>query len=375
MRLRMTCVLLVLAGISGCAGNQPVTAPTTPAVIKHVYNGTASVGDFITITVDTTALTISYNDISNGESGTVSYTVNTNGTYAIADPTGNLVAAYEVPGYALMIEATKTGPGKNTLSLITAVESGPISMSTFINQSYNYMQFRTQFGGMDVGSVAIAPGTGQTSNYWPYGNISGAGGGPFGGSTLDFSTIQEDSSGTFMTLTDPSGTDGTDYIFGTANGFFIVDTPNGSILGLKKAASKSFDPNTAGTYNAMFYHKTNASTGAGNEETGTASIDTATIVISATGGVTMTDSEGDSYTQPGTTLTAVADTPYLYGTAGELQDSCWGMFTFRVTTATMQQDVFMTFVNNAVMFSSFKSTYPWSQSNGKYNYYYGVGLK
>jgi hypothetical protein len=43
----------------------------------------------------------------------VPYTVNSDGTYTLSDPTGNLLAAYEVPNYALLIQAAKTGPNHN----------------------------------------------------------------------------------------------------------------------------------------------------------------------------------------------------------------------------------------------------------------------
>jgi hypothetical protein len=46
------------------------------------------------------------------------------------------------------------------------------------------------------------------------------------------------------------------YVFGTANGNFAVDNPNGRILRLKKAATKDFDPTFAGTYKALYYQKT-----------------------------------------------------------------------------------------------------------------------
>ena len=98
---------------------------------SRVYHGTASVGDFMTITIDSGAQTIAYTDVSNNTSGTVPYTVNSDGTYALSDPTGNLVGAYEVPNYALLIQAAKTGPNSNTPALITAVESGQISLATF----------------------------------------------------------------------------------------------------------------------------------------------------------------------------------------------------------------------------------------------------
>src|SRR6201999_4651596 len=104
------------------------------------------------------------------DSGTVPYVVNADGTYSLNDPKGNLVAAYEVPGYALIIEAAKTGPSLNTLALITAVESGQISLSTFEGHAYNYMQFRTAAGGLEVGSVSInSSAIGSNSSYWPYG--------------------------------------------------------------------------------------------------------------------------------------------------------------------------------------------------------------
>ncbi len=374
MRLRLAGALLIVAGIAGCGTANQLTPsnPVTPAATRHVYNGTASVGDFLNITIDTGALTMTYANLSNGQTGTVPYTVNADGSYTLNDPTGNLTAAYEVPGYALLIEATKAGADKNTPALITAVESGPISMSTFANQSYNYMQFRTAAGGLEVGSVTLSASSGQNSSYWPYGNLNSSENNPFHGSTLDFSQVVEDSSGTFMKS--PDGEPGVyDYVFGTANGFFIVDTPNGSILGLPKASTKDFDPGTAGTYNAIFYQKTGASTGAGNVETGSPSLGKATIAVSATGAVTVTDPQGNVVTQA--TLTPIADASYLYGSAGQLTDPCNGMFTFRVKTATSQQDVFVTFVKNAVVFSTFSASLPWSPGNGTYDYQYGVGLK
>jgi hypothetical protein len=74
------------------------------------------------------------------------------------------------------------------------------------------------------------------------------------------------------------------------------------------------------------------------------------------------------------TLTPVADVSYLYGTSGELSDPCYGLFTFRITTASAQQDVFVTFMGQAMLFSSFTANLPWN-SAGTYNYFYGVGLK
>jgi hypothetical protein len=67
--------------------------------------------------------------------------------------------------------------------------------------------------------------------------------------------------------------------------------------------------------------------------------------------VTVEDAQGNTVIQ--TTLTPVADASYLYGSAGQLSDPCNGLFTFRVTTANSQQDVFVAFMDRAVLFASF----------------------
>jgi hypothetical protein len=77
--LAFSCLLV------GCSSTPKVTTPPQNAVRN--YNGTASVGDFLTISIDSSAQTITYNNYTNGETGTVAYTVNVDGTYTITDPT------------------------------------------------------------------------------------------------------------------------------------------------------------------------------------------------------------------------------------------------------------------------------------------------
>ncbi len=372
MRTITTSVLLTLFLLASCSST-PRTTVAAPA--SRVYHGTASVGDFMTITIDSSAQTVAYTNVSNSTSGTVPYTVDSDGMYALNDPTGNLVAAYEVPNYAMVIQAAKTGPSSNTPALITAVESGPISLATFEGQSYNYMQFRTSSGGVSVGSVTInAQGTGTTSSYWPYGALNSDNNSPFNSNALDMAQAQLDASGTFLKIPDPGNSGVFDYVFGTANGIFAVDTPNGAILGLKKAASASFDASSAGTYSAIYYKKTGASTGAGNVETGTPSLGSATLVVTAGGQVTVSGAQGNTMAQGA--LIPVANTSYLYasGNSAELNDPCNGLFTFEVTNNGVQQEVFVAFMGEAMLFSSFSANLPWG-SGGSYNYFYGVGLK
>ncbi len=361
------CFLVLAASfLAGCGSVSKVVPPSQ----VRSYNGTASVGDFLTITIDSNAKTITYQNLTNGESGTVPYTVNADGTYAIADPNGNLLTGYEVPGTALVVEAANQGPNKDTAALITAIEATPASIDTFAGRNFNYIQFRTSTGGVDVGAVTVdAEGNVQHSGYWPYGILSSDG--PFDSGTFSASSVTEAPSGDYFTITEGDGE--TSYAFGTANGLFAVDTANGTILALPKASAKTFDSANAGTYTAVLYEKANAQTGQNNAESGTPSEDKGTVAVGADGTVTITDSHGNTLATG--TLQAIADTSYIYnGTQNEFPDPLYGMFTFRTTTANSQQDVFASFQGDAVIFSSFETALP-LQQYGVYNYFYGVGLK
>jgi hypothetical protein len=325
----------LLALLAGCASTSKLG--TSQSAVRS-YNGTASVGDFLTITIDATAQTITYKNYTNGDAGTVPYTVKSDGTYAITDPNGNLLAAYEVPGFVLMVETAKSGPSHNTVALITAIENTPASISTFAGRNFNYVQFRTAAGGIELGAITIdAGGNIQHAGYWPYEVFSQP---PrfFGSGSFPASSVHEDSSGDFFTVTESDGSQ--DYVFGTQSGFFAVDTGNGTILSLPRAATKTFDATTAGTYTAIYYKKADAQTGQGNIETGTSTEGKATVTISANGLMTITDNQNNNLASG--TLAAVADTPYLYdGTSNTLSDPLFGTFTFRMATGGVQQDMFV----------------------------------
>jgi hypothetical protein len=366
MKTARLALLAMIGLLAGCSSTSKIAAPTNPV---RSYNGTASVGDFLTISIDSTALTITYKNYTNGETGTVPYTVNQDGTYAINDPDGNLLTGYEVPGFVMMVEAANAGPNRDTVALITAIENAPASINTFAGQNFNYVQFRTAAGGTEIGTITIdAQGNVQHDGYWPFGVFSQN---LFNGGGFTASAVHEDPSGDFFTITDSGGSD--NYAFGTPSGFFAVDTGNGTILSLPKASSKNFAAANAGTYTAIFYEKADAQTGQGNVETGTPVEGKATMTIGADGSVTLTDSQNNTLASG--TLTAVADIPYLYNnTQSELFDPLYGMFTFRTTTGNSQQDVFVSFQGNAIIFSSFETGLPVA-GYAPYTYFYGVGLK
>ena len=369
---KLAALIFLFLLLAGC--NSPSKLNVAQSTVRS-YNATASVGDFLTIAIDSNAQTMTYENYTNRETGTVPYSVNVDGSYTITDPQGNLLSAYEVPGYVMVVEAANAGPNRDTTALITAIESVPVSINTFAGQNFNYMQFRTRDGGAEIGTVDIDSSFNMTARSYDPGAIMWTPSNYFNGGTMPASGTHEDLSGTFFTVTDPNQSSQST-VFGTQNGLFAVDNDNGAILGLPKAASKDFDPTVAATYNAIYYEKRDAQmqgSGSNNVESGTPLEGKASISVSAAGAVTITDSQGNVMASG--TLVPVADTSYIYdGTANTLPDPCYGMFTFRTTTATLHQDVFATFQGNAVIFSSFQTALP-LVNNGTYAYFYGVGLK
>jgi hypothetical protein len=361
-------VLALAVLLSGCASTAP-SANLGPLKSVRSYSGTASVGDFLTISIDSIHMKITYKNYTNNEAGTVPYAIDDDGTYTIFDPQGNLLTGYEVPGTVLVVEAANAGVNRDTDALITAIETAPASINTFAGRNFNYIQFRTSSGGIEIGTVSVdSSGNITHGGYWPFGVVNQQS--LFNGGSFPASSVTEDPSGNFFTINESDGSPS--IVFGTQTGLFAVDTGNGTILSQPKTASKAFNPANAGTYTGIFYEKPNAQMGQNNVESGTPVEGKATVTVSASGAATISDGRGN--TMATGTLAAVADTGYLYdGTANKLPDPLYGMFTFR-TTANSQQDVFMTFQANAVIFSSFSVGLP-VQQNAAYTYFYGVGLK
>jgi ribosomal protein L21E len=170
---KLTCgmALGLAAAILACGGGSASTTALTPTpAAVRTYQATASVGDFLTIIVDPNTSTINYTNHTNGKTGTVAYTMAADGAYNITTPGGGLIKAYEIPGLALVANADNTGPAGNTTSLVTAILKAPVSLGWLENQTFNYMQWRTSQGGMQIGTVSInGSGNTTTSSYWPYG--------------------------------------------------------------------------------------------------------------------------------------------------------------------------------------------------------------
>lgn len=367
MTVRVSALTVLLLAVSACSHS---SRPLSSFAAKRNYTGSASVGDFLSIRLDPATQSLFYTNRSNGDTATVRYGANADGTYTLNDPSGNLTSAYEVPNFGMLIAAERAGPNRGSLALITSLQTAPITLAALAGRQYNYIQFRTTSGGMEAGSVVLdARGNISINGYWPYGAWDmSAQPNAFTHSFFPAAEFQEDPSGMFLKLPELRG--GIDYVFGMANGVFVVDTANGAVLAFKKATSKGFDPSYAAKYRAVYYEKIGVTVDSNHQESGTADLGHATVTIDATALVTVADAAGNVMLQA--PLTPVADAAYLYGSAGKLSDPCYGLFTFRTYHGAQPQDVFVTFVNGAVLFSSFAPT---SRVGYGYEYLYGVGLK
>ena len=371
-------VVFSLAALAGCYPKKNDESPPAAAA-SSTYSGTASVGDFLTVSLDRDARTMRYKNTTNGQDYTVSYTIAADGTYTFADPTGNLVSGYESPGFAMVIEANKAGPLGDTPALITAIQATTVTTDVFKSKEYNYMQFRTNSGGIEVGHVsADANGTITPNSYWPFGSFNGgAASDVFNTGALPATGLVANADRSALILTELDGGQlQTSYIFATTGGFLAVDTPNGAIVCMQARATGDFDAATmAGNYQAILYEKNGCQTGMNNSETSTSQdIIKGTVTFSATGRVTVVG-EGGSTVVDNVPLTKFADRADLHG-PGKVTDPCNGFFTFTTTDGSgATRDIFVAFMDRSILMSSFVGHPGVGMNPGTYDYFYGLGLK
>ncbi len=384
---------LVVAGVSACTSSggkgapqmrkaavvenkAPVAASTNVPLTPRSYRGASSAGDFLSITVtpeSASAGTISYTDVTNHRSSAgIPYAVGSDGGYVISDPDGVVMSGYEIPGAGLVLHVRKGGTED---ALVVAGETSRVTLDG-LRGSYNTMRFRTKQGGITVGSAEVngdemrlrgysplaafaARNQGQTSAEAAFENAAHA--------AAEFAPAAD---GTYLSRAAPRRYEEAlmCYFTRAEQGFFLAATPEGAVIGVPQAESAAFESSYAGTYQGMYYQKTDVEAAPGGAEIATPIVDPVEVSVGADGMVTLTDASSGGVLAAGTLK------PLSEAIAG----SGKGMFTFRVTVNGMKQDFFAAFAavhgKRAMVFSSF-----WAGEGGmrsaEYNYFYGVGLK
>jgi hypothetical protein len=350
---------------SACSG--PEGSPGTQVGgTVHNYQATASVGDFLVVSIDKAAHTVAYHNRTNGlEAAAVAYTVDANGVYTFSgDPNHHLLRAVELEDQILVVDVDHAGPGADTRALAIGAATQSFDPADVGGQKLT-MQFRTQNGGMEVGHVNLTR-DGQNlevdyTGYWPRGAMmSDDSAWQNGPGTL---VLGDPGTREYITISDEGGED---TLFKVAGGF-ALDMSNGNMFILDRPASGAFDPARAGSYQALAYRKTGARGTSGSDpEPGTPDVVLDSIAIDAAGHVTV--SEGGSVVAEDD-LVSVADVPALVGAGRFDAARSAGLFTFAGTA-----DVFVVFTAKGLLFTSFSPGSPTS-GDDEYDYSYGAAVK
>ncbi len=343
----------------------------------HSYKAAATVGDFLALTVNHDTNEIEYVNVSNGDEGTVSFTVLPDGGLEVTDPNGDLVLCYEMPGVAIACQGEELGTGTGEPALLLGVLDEPLVQTDLQGLGgVGFMQFRTQEGGIEIGHITFdeegnASGNGYVPmnevlpdeptcyGQWKYGNL-----------TMRTSEFADNAALGCVEWTETtSNGPETIRIFGTPGGNIMVDTPNGAVFTFLDAASTAFDPADAGTYSALVYDK-RVTWDDGTETTVSGpSIDLASVEIDASGNVTVTQ---DSET--------VFDSEQLLPFAGsnwqgtgKVVDPVPGLFYFMDGL----DPVFVTFFEGAMAFATFHPIADGDCNDvpAQYAYTYGIAVR
>jgi hypothetical protein len=362
-------LMLLLGAAWGCG-----PAPAGGAV--RTYNGAASNGDSFTFSLDPAAGVLTYHDLDNGlASAKVLFTQAVDGSISFTDPTHNLTALVELPATALLAAIRRGGPGRRAEALVLALPSRSLTPGALSGLSGNFMQFRPAGGGVVVGTLrGMSGGAFQSTGYQPYADLLGGGAEPF--IQAAGHSVSQGAGGDYLGIS--SYLDGTAYAFGNPKTLFALDTSQGSVISLPKAADDRFPAGAVGAYSALVYAKTGATiAGPGAAETGTVSTGPVTVTISGTTtrSITAVDSQGRAL------LSSVPLLPIssfnLTG-PGELGDPCHGLFAYQIPSASppSTQWVFVAFPAGGVVFASFTGHGAAGAGPAAlYDYFYGVGVQ
>ncbi|MFW5844864.1 MAG: hypothetical protein ACOCXJ_01410 [Planctomycetota bacterium] len=389
-------ILASTACDSGGGSSTPSDSATTGSA---TYNATASVGDFITVDLDRDAGTIAYQNHSNGDSGTASYTVDANGVYQITDPDGRMLEAVEIPGFALIVQSDQVGRDKDEQAILTAVQSEPVTVDQLAGNEYNYIEFSTT-SGINLGHASFAS-TGLTlESYDPVQAMIQAKAvhegwedagewGEFNTQSMDASLFANGPDNRYISIEEEMTFPGPDgpvtetaytYMFGTSSGVFAVDTPMGSVIGVAESDSKDFKTAWAGTYQAYVYSKDAyldfPQDSNPTEVTEYLGIERGVITVSADGVVDIVDAADNIPVVSNAALVPLADDTDVYdGTSARLGNPCHGLFSVELPDQGPEgytQTLYVAFMDDAMVFGAFTVkdvTIP------NYTYLYGFGVR
>jgi hypothetical protein len=330
---RLVCLSTLVLALAACGGGGGGGSNTST---KHDYNGTASVGDFITLTIDRDASVLHWANGTNGETGEAPFTVDTDGALLVAADDGQIKKAYEIPGYGVVALDPKAGPGHDRQSPVFLWEKTAATKSQFKAMTMNFIQFRNS-GAFEVGcgSIAADGSAINHSGYLPEQVIFGQSqfspgqtlpilsAAPANPSTFNGVVLGDRSDGTISFQPYKSvipGPDGSPGVLFKAGSSWVIDVDNGSVFLLDAPSTKAWQASNAGTYHLMGWRVSGMTS---TPASGTGGFIETTVTIDEAGQMTIADPGGAAQV---VSLVPFADDGDVSG-AGKVDVACNGLFT------------------------------------------------
>ncbi len=260
-------ILVLLAGISVIIwwfGFHSTTIARSTA-----YLASAARGDFIIVNVGTNN-TLSYTNLTNKITGETPFVTDVDGYLSFPND-ANLKAALIAPNLGMLIQTVSAGPDKNEKGFALGLIPHAFTSNRLQRTLFNYMQFRTNNGGFEVGYMD----SGDTiiTRYCSPSQCRFSDDGPGTGDIQEGVQAETDlpiDPSVFALSADSmylSGGDGEEAatIFQTADGDLVIDLNNGSIFATE---AQEDDTAPSGTYSGLLFGRDDATSESNNTETG-----------------------------------------------------------------------------------------------------------
>ena len=320
---------------------EPVIPVVTPAPKARVYKASAAVGDFLEVSVLENKLT--YTNKTNGVSGTdVVMTVDSLGFATFGDDP-NLALAIEVEDSTFMFHTKTAGPGANKEGFALGLSVEPYIVPQFPPRLFNYMQFRTNNGGFEVGFIDATTSTLTHQTYGPsqcYGQgedgkmhtgaIADGVGNP-SSFPLDAGAFTMSEDKTYLSKTFPASErepENTITMFKTKHDDLVIDMANGSIFAMAALAD---DTLPIGSFTGLLFGRDDAVADQNNTETGTDLLTKHVVVFTAGGNFT--------WAEDGVTRFSGVAVPLNTLVTMDADRKMHGVFTCRIVNSTQTTDL------------------------------------
>ena len=220
--------------------------------------------------------TITYENLSNGVTGTnVAMTTDAAGFITFGSD-ANLATGVEVPGSVFIFHTNTAGKNADRKGFALGLSVKPYTAAQFPAKLMNYMQFRTNNGGFEIGFIDATTDALSHQYFAPSATWNSGGTGQYADGVGQVSTFPLDATAfelaadsTYLTKTFAATAqepENTVTIFQTAQDDVVIDMDNGSIFAFTERAD---DTLPTGAFTGLLFGRDDAVSLQDNTESGT----------------------------------------------------------------------------------------------------------